>query len=73
MIERRSRSLANISRDPTWDASDVLELFHENAKIYFPKFGCGLGRNSFLGKSWAGGKTPRGRFSNVFRFRDGRI
>jgi hypothetical protein len=27
---------------------DVLELFHEDAKIYFPKFGLGFGRNSFL-------------------------
>jgi len=92
---------------------DVLELFHEDAKIYFPKFGFGFGRNSFpamvkgfdgvleyiqhdydrlnfilsadylivegtsqdrmSGKSWAGGETPGGRFSNVFRFRDGRI
>jgi hypothetical protein len=25
------------------------------------------------GKSWAGGKTPGGRFCDVFRFRDGRI
>jgi hypothetical protein len=25
------------------------------------------------GKSWAGGKTPGGRFCNVFKFRDGRI
>jgi len=92
---------------------DVLELFHEDAEIYFPKFGFGFGRNSFLemvkgfegvleyiqhdydrlnfipsadylvvegasqgrmsGKSWAGGKTPGGRFCNVFKFRDGRI
>jgi hypothetical protein len=27
---------------------DVLELFHEEAEIYFPKFGFGFGRNSFL-------------------------
>ena len=27
---------------------DFLELFHENAEIYFPKFGFGFGRNSFL-------------------------
>ena len=27
---------------------DVLELFHEDAEIYFPKFGSGFGRNSFL-------------------------
>jgi ketosteroid isomerase-like protein len=92
---------------------DILELFHEDAEIYFPKFGFGSGRNSFLemfkgfegtleyiqhdydrlifvpsadhlvvegtsqgrmsGKSWAGGKTPGGRFCNVFKFRDGRI
>jgi ketosteroid isomerase-like protein len=92
---------------------DILELFHEDAEIYFPKFGFGFGRNSFLemvkgfegvlehiqhdydrlnfipsadylivegtsqgrmsGKSWTGGKTPGGRFCNVFKFRDGRI
>jgi hypothetical protein len=85
--------------------SPVLELFHEDAEVYFPKFGFGFGRNSFLemvkgfegtlesirhdydlltfipsadylvvegtsqgrmsGKSWAGGKTPGGRFCNV--------
>ena len=89
---------------------DVLELFHEDAEIYFPKFGIGVGRNSFFemvkgfegvlefikhdydgftflpsgdyvvvegssrgtmsGKSWEGGKTPGGRFCNVFKFRD---
>jgi ketosteroid isomerase-like protein len=93
--------------------ADILELFHEDAEIYFPKFGFGFGRKSFLemvkgfegsleyiqhdydrlnfissgdylvvegssqgrmfGKSWAGGKTPGGRFCNVFKFRDGRI
>ena len=92
---------------------DILELFHEAAEIYFPKFGFGLGRQSLLemvkgfqgsleymrhdydsltfipsgdylvvegtshgkmsGKYWAGGKTPCGRFCNVFKFRDGRI
>src|ERR1039458_3162080 len=92
---------------------DILELFHEDAEIYFPKFGFGFGRNSFLemvkgfdgaleyiqhdydglpfipsadcivvegnsagrmsGKAWAGGKTPGGRFYNVFKFREGRI
>jgi ketosteroid isomerase-like protein len=92
---------------------DILELFHEDAEIYFPKFGLGFGRQSlfemvkgFEGsleyirhdydsltfissgnylvvegtshgkmsvKSWAGGKTPGGRFCNVFKFRGGRI
>jgi ketosteroid isomerase-like protein len=92
---------------------DVLELFNADAEIYFPKFGFGSGRESFLemvkgferilehiqhdydgfhfipsgdylvvegtshgrmsGKAWAGGKTPGGRFCNVFKFRDGRI
>jgi hypothetical protein len=28
--------------------ADILELFHEDAEIYFPKFGFGSGRNSFL-------------------------
>jgi hypothetical protein len=27
---------------------DILELFHEDAEIYFPKFGFGSGRQSFL-------------------------
>jgi hypothetical protein len=92
---------------------DVLDLFHENAEIYFPKFGLGVGRQSLFemvkgfggalefikhdydgftflpsgdyvvvegtsrgaisGKSWEGGKTPGGRFCNVFKFRDDRI
>ena len=92
---------------------DVLELFNADAEIYFPKFGFGSGRESFLemvkgfegvleniqhdydgfnfipsgdylvvegtshgrmsGKAWAGGKTPGGRFCNVFKFRDDRI
>jgi hypothetical protein len=87
---------------------DILELFQEDAEVYFPKFGFGFGRNSFLemvkgfegaleyiqhdyerltfipsadylvvegtsqgrmsGKSWAGDKTPGGRFCNVFKF-----
>jgi ketosteroid isomerase-like protein len=92
---------------------DILDLFHEDAEIYFPKFGFGQGRQSFVemvkgfegsmesirhdydrlvflpsgdhlvvegtsrgkmsGKSWEGGKTPGGRFCNVFTFRNGRI
>jgi len=92
---------------------DVLDLFHEDMDIYFPKFGFGQGRQSFLdfvkgfagslefirhdydrlvflpsgdhlvvegssrgsmsGSSWEGGKTPGGRFCNIFKFRDGRI
>jgi ketosteroid isomerase-like protein len=27
---------------------DILELFHENAEIYFPKFGLGFGRQSLF-------------------------
>src|SRR5207245_9036124 len=27
---------------------DLLELFHEDAEIYFPKFGRGFGRESFF-------------------------
>ena len=90
--------------------ANVLELFHEDAEFYFPKFGFGFGRQSLFemvkgfegileyiqhdydnlifipsgdypvvegtsqgkmsGKSWAGGKTPGGRFCNVFKFRD---
>ncbi len=92
---------------------DILDLFNEDAEIYFPKFGFGFGRQSFFemvkgfegileniqhdcdtmifissgdylvvegtsqgkmsGKSWAGGKTPGGRFCNVFKFRNERI
>ena len=92
---------------------DVLDLFREDAEIYFPKFGFGFGRQSLFemfkgfegslehiqhdydglkfipsgdylvvegtshgkmsGKSWAGSKTPGGRFCNVFKFQDGRI
>src|SRR6266542_2366200 len=93
--------------------SDVLDLFDEDAEIYFPKFGFGYGRESLFeringfevvldyirhdydslifipsgdylavegtsrgkmsDKSWAGGKTPGGRFCNVFKFRNERI
>ena len=28
--------------------ADILELLHEDAEIYFPKFGFGSERNSFL-------------------------
>jgi hypothetical protein len=90
--------------------ADLLDLFHEDAEFYFPKFGFGFGRESIFemvkgfqgileyiqhdyetlnyipsgdfvvvegtshgklaGKSWIGGKTPGGRFCNVFKFRD---
>jgi ketosteroid isomerase-like protein len=33
----------------------------------------GTSRGRIAGKSWEGGKTPGGRFCNVFRFRNGRI
>ena len=89
---------------------NVLDLFDEDAEIYFPKFGFGYGRQSLFemvkgfegvldyirhdydnlifipsgdylvvegtsqgkmsGKSWTGGKTPGGRFCNVFKFRN---
>jgi ketosteroid isomerase-like protein len=32
---------------------EILELFHEDAEIYFPKFGLGLGRQSLL-EMWKG-------------------
>jgi ketosteroid isomerase-like protein len=90
--------------------ADLLDLFHEDAEFYFPKFGFGFGRESIFemvkgfqgileyiqhdyetliyipsgdfivvegtshgklaGKSWIGGKTPGGRFCNVFKFRN---
>ena len=41
-----------IAREPFMRAdqgrSDILELFHEDAEVYFPKFGFGFGPNSFL-------------------------
>jgi hypothetical protein len=92
---------------------DVLDLFTEDAEIYFPKFGFGFGRQSLFemfkgfegsleniqhdyetmifipskeylvvegtshgriyGKSWIGGKTPGGRFCNLFEFHEQRI
>jgi len=92
---------------------EVLDLFTQDAEIYFPKFGFGFGRESLFdmvkgfqgvlefiqhdydrlrfipsgeflivegtskgkldGKSWEGGKTPGGRFCNIFKFRDGLI
>jgi ketosteroid isomerase-like protein len=92
---------------------ELLELFHDDVEIWFPKFGAAVGREAFgelvqgfagelefirhdydgltfipsgeylvvegtsqgrlSGKTWTGGKTPGGRFCNVFRFRDGRI
>ena len=42
---------------------DVLELFHEDAEIYFPKFGFGFGRNSF--KWLKGSKEPWNTFSTI--------
>jgi ketosteroid isomerase-like protein len=33
----------------------------------------GTSHGKMLGKTWAGGTTPGGRFCNVFRFRDNRI
>lgn len=92
---------------------EVLDLFDEDAEIYFPKFGFRHRRESLFemvkgfegtleniqhdydtmifipsdnylivegtshgrmsGTSWEGGKTPGGRFCNVFKFRDQRI
>ena len=33
----------------------------------------GTSHGRMSGKAWAGGKTPGGRFCNVFKFRDDRI
>ena len=33
----------------------------------------GTSHGTMSGKSWAAGKTPGGRFCNVFKFREGRI
>ncbi|HEV7424646.1 MAG TPA: nuclear transport factor 2 family protein [Candidatus Paceibacterota bacterium] len=92
---------------------ELFDLFTDDFEFYFPKFGFGVGKESFLemvkgfegdleniqhdydtmtfissgnylvvegtshgsmsGKSWAGGKTPGGRFCNVFTFHDQRI
>jgi hypothetical protein len=32
---------------------EILDLFHEDAEIYFPKFGVGLGRQSLI-EMWKG-------------------
>ena len=91
--------------------ADLLDLFHPDFQLYFPKFGIGHGPQALLdmvagfagelesiehdfstytfiatgpyvvvegttrgsmanGKSWEAGKTPGGRFCNVFEFRD---
>ena len=91
--------------------ADILELFHPEFQLYFPKFGIKRGPQAFMellsgfagalesiehdfskynfivtgayvvvegttrgsmtnGKSWEAGKTPGGRFCNVFEFRD---
>ena len=36
---------------------EILELFHEDAEIYFPKFGVGLGRQSLL-EMWKDLRAP---------------
>ena len=91
----------------------LMDLFHADATLYFPKFGVGHGRASILemvkgftgvlewmrhdgasfvftpsgdriaveglsegkmvGGTWKGGKSPGGRFCNVFEFRGDRI
>src|SRR6267142_1939902 len=94
--------------------ADILELFHPEFQLYFPKFGIKRGPQAFMellsgfagtlksiehdfskynfivtgayvvvegttrgsmtnGKSWEAGKTPGGRFCNVFEFRDNLI
>jgi hypothetical protein len=93
--------------------ADLMDLLHEDAEIYYPKFGFGKGRESLFdmvkgfegsleflqhdydrlhfipagdfvvvegtsrgtldGKTWEAGKTPGGRFCNVFKFRGDRI
>jgi ketosteroid isomerase-like protein len=51
---------------------DRSRIFYENRPgTYLVVGGTSQGRMS--GKSWAGGKTPGGRFCNVLKFRDGRI
>ena len=94
--------------------ADLLDLFHPEFQLYFPKFGIKRGAQAFTelvsgfagqlqsiehdfrkynfiatgpyvvvegttrgsmtnGKSWEAGKTPGGRFCNVFEFRDNLI
>ena len=43
---------------------DVLELFHEDAEVYFPKFGFGFGRSSFL-KWLRDSKKPWNPFNTI--------
>ena len=94
--------------------ADLVDLFHPEFQLYFPKFGIKHGPQAFMemvsgfagelqsiehnvsnynfiatgpyvvvegttrgsmtnGKSWEAGKTPGGRFCNVFEFRDNLI
>ena len=116
-MKNSSQSMIDVAQDYLRSLDEgranLLDLFTEDAEIYFPKFGVTKGRQHLLemlggfggqveyirhdyatlnflpsgdslvvegtsqgklaGKTWEGGKTPGGRFCNVFRFRDGRI
>src|SRR5258705_12018232 len=92
---------------------ELFDFFNDDFELYFPKFGFGVGKESFIemvkgfegtleniqhdydtmifipsdnylvvegkshgrmsGKSWEAGKTPGGRFCNVFTFNSQRI
>jgi ketosteroid isomerase-like protein len=54
--EKRIKSTRDYFRLADQGRPEVLELFHEDAEIYFPKFGCGIGRQSLfeMTKGFAG-------------------
>jgi len=45
---RRIKAARDYFRLADQGHSEVLDLFHEDAEIYFPKFGFGFGRQSSL-------------------------
>src|SRR6266850_2374480 len=46
--QNRIKVVQNYFRLADQGSPEILELFHEDAEIYFPKFGFGFGRQSFF-------------------------
>ena len=79
-VVRRDSKIFHKSKD----VQTSLNLLMRTQKFISPNVDVDLDGNRFSkwlkasqgkmsGKSWEGGKTPGGRFCNVFKFRDGRI
>jgi len=64
MVKRFEGDLENIQHD-----YDTM-IFISSDKYLVVE---GTSHGKMSGKSWIGGKTPSGRFCNVFKFRDQRI